>query len=880
MLRRSGGAALAAWAGASAWVSLGTVAVTGDQTLARVAALPPLSLLFGLVAAATILAIATRFTLRRAWPLLIPSLVWLPYLPGRIPSAFLLWQGPLEVAIWIAVVVGLAGTLAPSWASRAFSVARNPRWAPWIAGAAMAACASAGFAAVRAVLPGGDEPHYLVVTQSLLLDGDLRIENNHDNGDYLSYFSGRLMPDFLERGADGEIYSVHAPGLPAFLIPAFALGGYGGAVAVMIGAAVLASALTWHVAWLISASVAGAWAACAAVFLTAPFFFHAFAIYPDGFGALWTMVGVWTLVRLELGLPVSRSMLAGAGAALSLLPWFHTRFALIAGVLGAVLVLRLWPSRERRQALAALLAVPLVAAATWFGFFWYVWGSPSPAAPYGAQTNTELAYLGRGAAGLLLDQQFGLLTTAPIYALAAVGLWSLARRRPRLAGELACIVVPYVLTTSAYAMWWGGSSAPARFLIALLPIGALPLAWWWPTRSGPWRILALGLLFVSVLLILPRTLVDDGRMIYNGRSGFDPTLEWLSQSVDLPLAFPSLHRQSIAGAFVTTATWLLAGGLLAAVSRAVGRHPLTAGATWTMLVLASAVLGMSAVTVAWTASGVAGITVNRSKVAAIGAVASGELETMFRLRPFRVVTANEWLGQLDLATTDRAGSPSADDTMIRVAGLPAGDYELVDVGGGAPIGAIDVSTGRNDSPFVQWRMGDVSQGAGGLVLRLPVGVRSATVRGDATARSQMTDVRLRPIGVRVPANADDRRASRAALYGQTRVFAFDEQAYLEPAGFWTRAGGTAVVVIDPAATGQVSLRIRAGAVHTSIELVVGDWIQHLVLTPGQQELVTLPAAGAARPLQLTIRSGAGFRPSAVDSTSDDVRNLAAWFEFP
>jgi len=53
-----------------------------------------------------------------------------------------------------------------------------------------------------------------------------------------------------------------------------------------------------------------------------------------------------------------------------------------------------------------------------------------------------------------------------------------------------------------------------------------------------------------------------------------------------------------------------------------------------------------------------------------------------------------------------------------------------------------------------------------------------------------------------------------------------------------------------------------------------------VLAAGQQQEVQLPPLNGARAWALTIRSGAGFRPSEVDSSSDDVRRLAAWVALP
>jgi hypothetical protein len=74
--------------------------------------------------------------------------------------------------------------------------------------------------------------------------------------------------------------------------------------------------------------------------------------------------------------------------------------------------------------------------------------------------------------------------------------------------------------------------------------------------------------------------------------------------------------------------------------------------------------------------------------------------------------------------------------------------------------------------------------------------------------------------------------------------------------------------------------VRAGAVATTVELSVGDWSRRLSLAAGQQESVQLPPLNGARGWALLIRSGPGFRPSAIDLASDDVRQLAAWVELP
>ena len=220
-------AAAFAWA-TGAWASLGVVAVTSQSTTARAGLLPPVWVLAALAVGAAVVVAALRLSRDDTAPLWLALVAWLPWIPGPIPAAFLLFDGPLARVV-VVLVAALVIVTRSARASR-------PRSASAFAGTLALAFAIAAIASgltawrLAPILPDGDEPHYLVITQSLLFDGDLQIENNHRQGDYLVYADRDLRPDYLKRGRNGQIYSIHAPGLSALVLPAFAAGGYPGVV--------------------------------------------------------------------------------------------------------------------------------------------------------------------------------------------------------------------------------------------------------------------------------------------------------------------------------------------------------------------------------------------------------------------------------------------------------------------------------------------------------------------------------------------------------------------------------------------------------------------------------------------------------------------------
>ena len=275
------------------------------------------------------------------------------------------------VGVWVAVTAGVMFARARGGNSRWLT---DPQRAPLIAAAIALILYGASAWWLSPILPDGDAPHYLILAQSLIKDGDVRIENNHRRGDYLEYSLTAATPDYLRRGVNGEIYSIHAPGLPALIAPAMLIFGYPGVVAFLATVAALSTALVWYLAHRVTRSAAAAWFGWASGSLTTPFFFQATQVFPDGVAATCLLLGTLPLVVLDTSHDSSRDASQTAshqtalwllsGASLAILPWLQTRMSILAAAAACCLCFRI---RSRRQ-FVSFAIVPVASAAAWFGY--------------------------------------------------------------------------------------------------------------------------------------------------------------------------------------------------------------------------------------------------------------------------------------------------------------------------------------------------------------------------------------------------------------------------------------------------------------------------------------------------------------------------------
>lgn len=387
-----------------------------------------------------------------------------------VPGVAALTGRPL-LAIALAVAVVALARARPPWARGAF--------VPVL----LVLHLLAAYRVQRQVGPSGDEPHYLMVTASLLEDGDLALQDDYAAGRYRAFHPADLAPHYRVRGLGGVIYSLHAVGLSVLVLPAYAVGGY---AAVSFFMALLGVATAWQVRALVRDTIADDAIADAAgwiVGLSPPLLHFAGLVFTEVPAAL----GLSIALRLALSAAPSASRAWGAGIVLAALPWLNVRYGiLVASVLAAALLRRL-PLRVALGWIVPTIATGLALAA----YHQALYGFPDPRHVYGRRPEFAVANVAVGLPGLFFDQEFGLWVYAPVFALAVPGLAWLARAQPRAALTAGGMVVAVVAVASAWPMWRGGFNPPARFLLPVLPVLALGAACW----------LKRGLTFPAALLV-------------------------------------------------------------------------------------------------------------------------------------------------------------------------------------------------------------------------------------------------------------------------------------------------------------------------------------------------------------------------------------------
>lgn len=835
-------AAAAAWCTTAVWAPISS----GPDRLAAAGALTLPIFVAGVVAvgaavaASGLLALAPLALL--ALPLAAPALAGAWVFAG--PAAAVVWTVTVADAMW------RGGGPRGAWASLAQSA-----WTPLLAAAV---ALGAGAFALAPVAMSGDAPHYLTATHSLLHDGDLDLRNDYDQRTHAAFYDGSLEPRHTNLSPWGEQYPFHGLGVSVLVAPAYAFAGAAGATATLVAVMSVGALLVWLTVRRATSDVHAAWFAWGTLVASAPYALHAAAIYPDGPAAVAVAGAMWLLARLDDEAPVALGTLALTGAGLAALPWLHVRLAVPAGVFGAAAlhaIARRQPDAWTRA--SWFLMVPIIGFAGWVASAYVMFGTWNPAAATLQRTapNAWSAVPG-GLLGLLADQEFGLVAAAPVF-LALPWAFRAAWRGTRVLAVASAVCLAAVMVMSSLWVWWGGDSAPARFLTVLTPALAVWIGLGWAAAAAGTRRALIAALALTTSMTWMLVTVDGGQHAYNFPDGRSSVLETASQAVDLAASVPSMFRRgasvrSEAPVAVAWAVALVAAGVvMARWPRASWRAPF-AGAAALLTLATGAAAG-------WSLREAGPWTTARAQLALLTRLADVDA-ALAGPRP-RLVPTKDLARRLVLRTPETLASTP---WHLYVPNLPAGRYALRAARGAGAPARLAVELGRDAWPYATW-----VPGADDPVFELVTALHSVRV----PAKGQPApDLWLEPLGA--PLASAFPAARRVTRMGELDVYGLDDSSYPEPDGIWLGADRPTVIVVAARAPLLLTTALAAGPARVSVDVVRDGHRTTIDLVEQETKTLALGHVAPDAPLRVQMTTRGGFPARLLQA--GDSRTLGAF----
>jgi len=362
----------------------------------------------------------------------------------------------------------------------------------------------------------GDEPHYLMMAQSIVADHDLDLANNYANND------GRLFGhDHLGSGPHalptrtGQLRPVHDPGLAVLLLPVYVTGqavarlptdamlervhmtrglfAYSIISLFLIGLTAFALMLLGYgLSRLADERIAAA--VVLMIGLSPPVLSYSFLVFPEVVAMALSCTVVWFVLKA----PEERDRVIVLALALAagLLPWMHHKFLLYAAGLLLLVAYKRWSlvtalPRSSQWLAVALFALPQIGLQL---LTLPIWGTLTGGLAANGLPFDRVSFRD-GVVGLWINRTSGLLAFAPMFWLfPACAVLTFRRTWPFLA-----VTLLVYLPAAAYVDWPAGFSPAARYLAPLIPLWSVAIAD--ALRYRPVRIAAL-------VLAVPQLVVD------------------------------------------------------------------------------------------------------------------------------------------------------------------------------------------------------------------------------------------------------------------------------------------------------------------------------------------------------------------------------------
>ncbi len=353
----------------------------------------------------------------------------------------------------------------------------------------------------------GDEVHYLVVTSSLLQDGDLQLDNNYANKDYFTHHSNEEKPHDSE-GREGESRTFHGILTSVLMVPGYGLSllaqkilGFdsNGAFLFFPRMTILFLHIIFSLVLIVYIRTIGfskniSILTVILFLIQLPIIIYSQAIYPDLLSGYFVMTGI--LGILLFANCKKYKFLIISGIFFGLCIFLHSKLIILtAGLIFCsfwylrlvidkieFLKIKSWfdfRSRDFWKMICSLLGpwlgfllANIIMKFYWFGAFYL----DAVGNITGEKFLPFLINPFQGWLGQWLDIEMGLLWSAPVIVLIFPGLVIWFRKQKSIFLLIVPITLAYLLLTSAYN-WHGGFSPVGRYTLIAIPLLLPALSW-------------------------------------------------------------------------------------------------------------------------------------------------------------------------------------------------------------------------------------------------------------------------------------------------------------------------------------------------------------------------------------------------------------------
>lgn len=355
----------------------------------------------------------------------------------------------------------------------------------------------------------GDEPHYIVATQSLIRDFDLNLTNNMVQKDYCEH---HCEPNFvLHANVDkvGNLRPVHGYLLSFITAPGYVLAKMLGARITIFLIHLLGVFLIYiFLSTILEFSKSYTLFTLICYNLSLPVFLYSRLIFPDfmvGYMYLSGFISAWVFIqnKNKFWLIISSLM-----ASLPIL--MHTKYLVLTVLflLSFGIYTKLHDFKKLKFKDVFCFILPFIAVVMTYSFISIAWYGKIVSNAVDLKDTSQ--FIGNpfiGFFGQLLDREFGLFVNSPIWLLLIPGLQLAWKNYKQITKFVLFPILVYYVLTSFFNQWYAGYAPGPRFIMTFLPFLTFPLClgvrWVWSYITG--RVFIIGIFLENIFLIFAMT---------------------------------------------------------------------------------------------------------------------------------------------------------------------------------------------------------------------------------------------------------------------------------------------------------------------------------------------------------------------------------------